>query len=148
MKHILSLAITGVLLASSVSAQDQQPQPAHVRIEDTPEFKQLTPEQQKLISAIPDGPEKDADFVMILSSIQHPSPAQAAPPPAPKAQPCKPPKPPSFLDRLKLRAEGMVIQQAARIDGKISKDTKGTVNGTATDAAITAAQQANQPCKQ
>jgi hypothetical protein len=157
--------------AQAQNQSDQPPttesadsQPAHVRIEDTPEYKALTPEQQKQIEALPDGPEKDMAFAMLaspfLQSTTPPAPidysyhgqataaAQAAPAPAPPppapAKPCAPPKL-TLMQRLKLRAEALAVQQAQKADAKIAKGTQGNVTGATTDAAIGAVQQANQP---
>ena len=66
-------------------------------------------------------------------------------PAAPPAKPCAPPKL-TLMQRMKLRVEGVAIQQAAKADTKITKTTRVPLNGAATDAAITAVQQANPPC--
>lgn len=166
MRLLFSLIITGALLISSASAQDQKPQPLttpaqHTKIEDNPAFKSLTPEQQKQILSIPEGPERDMAFAMLAVPYLKASPppavdysyhgqsaeaAKAVPPPASIAVtvPCAPHKP-SLLDKLKYRAELALAQQAQKADATIAKGTKGQVGGEATDAAVAAIQQANQP---
>ena len=155
----ISLLIMSALLISLAGAQEQQkpPQPSTAptqpaRMEDTPEFKALTPEQQKAILSQPDDLTLLYTFMVITKKL----PSGPVPPPdlnyndpkpapSPAAKPCASPKPPSFLDRLKLRAEVTLAQQAQKADAKIAKGTQGNVNGAATTAAVGAGQQANQP---
>ena len=133
---------------AAVSQQQPAASPQRWRAEDVPGFQQMSPAEQEQLRKILEATAKAMEGAGAKQPGAANNSATPAPPPqaaAPALPPCKAPKPPSFLDKLKYHAERTLAQQAQGADVQIAKGTGGKVDGGLTDAAISAINQANQP---
>ncbi len=128
----------------SVTATTPAPLPAVPRkLEDNPEFKKLSPDQQEQVRNLYNA-FRDAE-----NNALTPKPAPAIVP-IPKTPPqtgcvAAPPKKPGFMDKLKQHAQRTLAIQAAKADARVAKQSGGNVDAGAQDATTTALTQANQP---